>query len=160
MRVHFHEKLFGPSPDIEKNRVYHVSGIRFRKDSIHVLDESYREWLESLPAQPNGDPYYSILDDDGPVRKAAPNVAEEERTLREADDERTAVERHEAALARKHEGGDEVSRDTTPEPAKVKKGYGKSPAEKEAARRKKISETKKASGKKTPAQLRQEILGA
>lgn len=160
MRVHFKEKVFGPSTPNRRNAVYSTSGRRFRKDEIVDLDESYRDWLENeVPVS-----CYEIVGEETEVRKRIIDPIPALQTLAEADQDRKALAKDKEALAAKTENPDldpsEVSRDTKEEkePARVRPGYGKSAKEKAKAKSNKIKAALK-EGKKTRAELRAEVLG-
>ncbi len=157
MRVHFKEKIFGPSTPNRRNTVYSTSGRRFRKGSVMELDESYRDWLESI-----GDKYYEILGDDAPVRARAlpPTSASPLQTLAEADVARTALLNEQAAMLRKTVGHEEeVSRDTISEEERAAEIKAKRLENLAKARKAKADGKKPQNGKKTSAELRKEVLG-
>lgn len=145
MRVHFHEKCFGPSAKVARNVVYSgVSGRRFRKDSKHTLDEAtYGDFLESLPKGA-----YTILDGDQPVERAPEPV--QTQTLAEADELRKASDADAEILAKKTEL-------TPAEKAKITREKNKqAQKDAEAANKKTVEDGKKS---KSIKDLRDEVLG-
>ena len=152
MKVLFHKKWFGPSQKYSRrgDTIYTLSGTRYRGGHVYEISEDNQALVDEISNLPEGT--CTILEDDNTPLGAPAPPPRVEKTLAEVDTARQAHEAQQAHIKQKDARVDGRSTSEAPRPGERPAG-GRKPGAKN-----KVSGGTNG-GKKTPAELREEVLG-